>query len=261
VFFAWEGGDLLNAADPQFPSATGDVNYITWTNSFAWNSLIQRIVRNASNAVERLYGKGARSIVIQNAWDLGLTPAVIQHFGTNQLRFALLRERTVKFNSDLAVSLRQLQRAKGDLRLFIYDAFAQLDEVYHNPEAYGFTKVFPSALGDEALTSKAFAGPGKDYLFWDGLHATSKFHALIAQRVQDVLDQSILEELAPTIAMDGVTLDLKRLRIGRSYTLEKSSDLRRWEDVTVFKAAIATNRWTGAETDLSSLFFRLTWRP
>ena len=45
---------------------------------------------------------------------------------------------------------------------------------------YGFTVTTNGALEDPHLADKSFNGPGADYVFWDDVHPTTKFHALMS---------------------------------------------------------------------------------
>ncbi len=79
------------------------------------------------------------------------------------------------------------------------------------PTEYGFTKSDVGALDDGALIDKSFAGPGADYVFWNGLHGTSKLHALIASWTLDSLPQpSTFEQTNETrIFVDRVPTRIK----------------------------------------------------
>src|SRR2546422_8063249 len=67
LYIVWvAANDFFFAADPNSSSA------INWTNETAWNTLIQTAAKNSSNTVERLYAKGARSVVVQNCLDWSL---------------------------------------------------------------------------------------------------------------------------------------------------------------------------------------------
>jgi phospholipase/lecithinase/hemolysin len=116
--------------------AAGDVvlgvGGITWTNDTAWNSMLQSALKASSNIVQRLYAKGARSVVVQNCLDVSLTPQILQQIGTNTARLAKLKEHIAQFNSDLAGTLQGMGTANLDLRLMLVDTFAHLNDVYAN---------------------------------------------------------------------------------------------------------------------------------
>jgi uncharacterized delta-60 repeat protein len=249
LYVVWvAAGDVLNAT-------TG----IAWNNDNAWNSVFQSVLKTSSNIVERLYAKGARVVVIQNCLDLSLAPQIVSQAGTNTARLARLKEHSAQFNSDLATTVQSFNAAIPDLRLLVVDVFALENTVYADPGAYGFTKVYPDAISDKQT---AFDGPGKDYMFWDGLHGNSKLQKLVSDWTLEALTNSILERLEPVITPNPaqLTLQMQHLQIGRAYTVQTSSDLRSWQDSTDFVATAGTCQWSSSIT-LPPAFYRLKWQP
>jgi len=256
LYIVWvAASDFFFAADPNSSSA------INWTNETAWNRLIQTAVKNSSNTVERLYAKGARSIVVQNCLDWSLAPGVLRDIGPNTNAFAALKERTARFNSDLVSALQGSEQTKPDLRLFLVDIFSRENDVYASTARYGFTTVTNDALDDPSLSDQSFTGPGKDYMFWDGLHGTSKLHELVAAWTLDVLTNSVLEQLEANHSGNALNLKMNHLQIGRDYSLQSSADLSHWQDVETFTAAAGTNLWPTALAGSSANFYRLKWQP
>jgi hypothetical protein len=124
------------------------------------------------------------------------------------------------------------------------------------------TKVFPGALQDQTLKDRSFEGPGKDYMFWDGLHGTSKLQALVSAWTLQVLTNSVLETIEPKLSQEGgqLLMRLSHLQIGRAYTVQTSTDLRAWQDLTGFIAIAGTNQWSSSVAS-SQAFYRLKWQP
>jgi phospholipase/lecithinase/hemolysin len=258
LYFLWACGDFLDAADSNY---TGSTPYIPWTNEVAWNVMIQNTVRNNSNAVEHLYAKGARMIVVQNLDDYSRHPAVVQDFGNNTNRFLAFRRHAEAFNAELDLAMQAIASTKPDLRLLLLDMYSKLNEAQDNFAAYGFTKIFPNALNDPTLQDKSFGGPGKDYFYWDGLHATSKLNALIATWCSALLTNAVVETLDSSFA-SRAQIQMNRLQIGRDYTLQTSADLVDWQEVKTFTASEGTNQWTSELYPPGwNGFYRLTWHP
>jgi hypothetical protein len=255
LYFLWAGdSEFLSAADCNYGSC------IPWTNEPAWNGMIQTAIRNNSNAVERLYAKGARTIVVQNLDDFSRHPAVVQDFGNDTNRVLAFRRHAEAFNAELDLALHAIARTKPDLRLFLLDMYSDLNELQDNFSSYGFTKVFPNVLADPALKDKSFNGPGSDYVYWDGLHGTSKLNQLIANWALALLTNSVVEILDISFVGGFPQIQMNRLQIGRDYTLQTSADLVHWRELTPFTAAAGTNQWTGT-TNNPAAFYRLTWQP
>ncbi len=261
LYFLWAGGaDFLYGASTA-SLQTRSIPYIPWTNDVAWNQLIQNAVNNNSNTVEWLYAKGARSIVVQNNSDLSRYPFLIGEFGTSQMRVTKLRERTTRYNLALAAVLDAISDAKPDMRLMKVDIQARLDELLTNAAAYGFAKTFPAALDDASLRDKGFTGPGKDYVFWDSLHATSKTQSFIAAWILQAVTNAVLEKLEVSIVGNSLNLYMSKLQIGRNYTLQSSGDLRHWQDLQMFTAAAGTNQWSTTPIGSDPNFYRVAWQP
>lgn len=231
----------------------------SFTSDAVWNSRIRSWVGNISNAVVRLYDKGARNIVVPNVFDRSREPWFIRDFGANSTNQLLFRQRITAFNVALALAIENIGQAKPDLRLYTLNMQSKLDELITNAVAYGFTKTFPGAIDDPSLTNKSYTGPGQDYLFWDQNHATSKAHEFLTAWNLEAVTNSILERLTSSIATNGFTLRLSKLLIRRDYTLQRSSDLISWQDVHTFAASAGTNEWIVPESEIPPAFFRLRW--
>lgn len=117
--------------------------------------------------VDTLQAQGARHILVWNAPDLGLVPAV-RALGPQASGTATLIARA--FNSALAA------RLAGERGVQVFDLFATLAHIVAHKSAYGLTNV----------TDAAGAVPGANpdrYLFWDGIHPTAAGHRVLARHV------------------------------------------------------------------------------
>jgi len=235
-------------------SATG----IT-TNESTWTQGIQSSILINSNAVNRLYAKGARTILIEGQF--GETPGDVRGFGTNTAQLSRYHQIGARLNAGFLDAMNTYSQTRPDLRLLFVDMFSKFDQVLANPAQYGFTKTTAGALEDTVLTDKTFTGPGADYVFWNDQHGTSKLHELIAAWHLEALTNSILEKLEGTIAGGSPNIQMNHLQIGRDYTLQKSVDLKEWQEVTAFTASAGTNLWLNAEGSEPTAYFRLKWEP
>jgi phospholipase/lecithinase/hemolysin len=259
LYVVWAGdSDFLYAADSNY-SYPGAPSYTAWTDNAGWERVIETALNNNSNAVEKLYTKGARTIVVQNLDDFSRHPALIRDFGTDTNRVQAFRTRVQAFNSRLVSALGQISQAKPDVRILVVDMYSNLNAVESNPTNYGFTKAFPNAWDDTSLTNKSFNGPGKDYLFWDGLHATSKLNNLIADWILSALTNAVVETVDARLVQGTTRLGMNHLQVGRSYVLQESANLSQWRELTNFTATAGTNQWTDS-TQAALGFYRLTWQ-
>lgn len=239
-----------------------------FTNDALWRNRIGSWVRNLSNGVVRLYGKGARSIVVPNAFDRSRDPWFVRDFGAGSADQLACRRRVTEFNAAWAVALENIDRSRPDLRLYRLNARAKMDDFHTNAASYGFTKTFPGAVEtttgeivDPSLTDASFTGPGKDYLFWDQQHLTSKAHQFLAAWNLEAITNSVLERLTASTSANTFSLRMSKLLIRRDYALQRSSDLTAWHDIHTFTASAGTNEWIVPVNEMSPVFFRLKWTP
>jgi phospholipase/lecithinase/hemolysin len=238
-------------------AASPDVttNQLTWTDK-----AIQTTLLIDSNSVNRLYAKGARSILIQLDFDGGKLPGNASDFGNNVALISKYGEYVARFNAAFLDLVDRYSQTKPDLRILFVDVLSKLNDVLANPAQYGFTKTTIGALDDPALTDKTLAGPGADYVFWNVLHPTTKLHKLMAAWHLEALTNSILEKLGMPIVGGSPNIQMNHLQIGRDYTLQTSTELQTWTDVQTFTASAGTNWWSGSIGNDSSGYFRLKWQ-
>ena len=254
LYCLWAGGGDFLLAYP--PDGFGH-GLVPVTNGVAWNGVLQTMIQNTSNMVQRLYTNGARAVLLQNlnATNFSDVAALGLHDA------GVLDGYVRRFNADLVVTIKALHRTHPDLRLYLVDVYTKLEEVVAHPDQFGFTKTTIDALGDTNLTDKSFTGPGADYVFWDRFHPTSKVHQRMASWHLESLTNTLQETLNAKQDDDGIKIELTHLLIGHDYTLQTSSDLASWNDVQAFTASAGTNQWTGALKTEASTFYRLRWNP
>jgi len=233
------------------------------TNQSALEKAVQSDVLSNSNAVSRLYAKGARTILVESQFSADQFPRFLGSFGTNTALQLQDRHSVDPLNSGFVEAMRAFSESKPDVRIVFLDFFSKYEELLADPPRFGFSKKDIDALTDTALADKSFNGPGSDYVFWDHVgHPTSKVHRLISAWHLEALTNSILEKLEGTVSSTSGTpsIQMKHLLIGRDYTLQKSVDLASWQDVASFTASAGTNFWSSASVFDSIAYFRLKWQ-
>jgi len=145
-------------------------------NDSAWDLVVTDAVSNITVAVTMLYTNGAREIMVGDIPDVGLTPA----FNGAPAGFANYVDSKVALGNTLLQSRMTNAMAQNPgLRIYMVNINAVVSNVLSAPAAYGFTVTTNGALEDTNLTNKSFNGPGADYLFWDIIHPTTKFDAMM----------------------------------------------------------------------------------
>jgi phospholipase/lecithinase/hemolysin len=230
------------------------------TNQYFGNPLLQATVLNNSNALNRLYEKGAREILIEygTEWPTN-APWTLQLFGTNTALVAAYNEYVKGADAAFIDVMNAFGRARPDLRILSFNVMSNVIDVMADPAPYGFTQTSLDALYDPSLLDKSFTGPGANYMFW-GWHPTSKLHRLITAWHMGVLTNSVLETLDVNLLGGSTIVQMNHLQIGRDYTLQKSTDLSIWSDVQTFTASDGVNLWTGNASGPTTRFYRLKWQ-
>lgn len=248
LFVVWAGGnDFIH-------------NFGQGLNDPFWNGLIAQSVANLSNAVSVLYADGARWILVPNQVDLSRLPLVLDS-GLPFFVQTYLRGKVDQFNTALAAALMAIANTRSDLKLITPDIHAKFTNLLVNLGTYGFTQADPDALDDPQLSDQSFAGPGKDYLFWDPIHPTTKAHLLVAQWFYQALPATP-QKPQLTIAASGSTLQLTltNLQVSQAYTVQTSTNLSTWADVTTINATNSLQQWSTSVGSSPQNYFRLKFQ-
>ncbi len=197
-------GDL---SDPTFQPYNSS-NLAKWTNA------INRSLSNHLAAVQILYAKGARTLVMPNAVDLTEIP---EYVGLSASDKAFVRQRVVDFNRGFGLTLSNAMASLPGLRIVVPDIFSLLDDILARPADYGLTNALYNgqsidAVDDPLLSDKSRGGPGASYIFWDYQTPTSKAQAVMADVVQQLLAPVTVSRL--TLLNGSNRLDMANLPIG-----------------------------------------------
>ena len=127
--------------------------------SFAWN-------------IGRLYGCGARNLLMPNLPDLGTAP-IVPDGGE-----ASGREQSEEYNAALAFFV--IGPYSGAMNISFVNFFGFFDTMIAMPETFGFTNLTDPCI-TPYVTKGAFCKNRNGYFWWDSLHPTKKTHALLAE--------------------------------------------------------------------------------
>ncbi len=148
-----------------------------------WNNIkIPAAINNLTTAINTLYAKGARVIVMPNAVDITAIPLYLNT--SNDKSF--FRARIEAYNSQFLTATTNLMNANPGLVIYRPNVYSFFNDVIANPGFYGFTNATNAATGSPLLET-SFTGPGANYVFWDFWHPTTKFQNLLA----NFINQSI----------------------------------------------------------------------
>jgi phospholipase/lecithinase/hemolysin len=144
--------------------------------------IIQTALGTIAANIQALWAAGARSFLIPNMPDLGLTPAV-QLAGTAAVGAAT--QLSEAFDSGLAQVLRQLQ-ALPHIQFITLDVFTLLHAVVSDPQAYRIKDAHDACLTFFVTVDAICTHPNR-HLFWDGIHPTVAGHEILEDAARQVL--------------------------------------------------------------------------
>jgi phospholipase/lecithinase/hemolysin len=231
LFIVW-----VNDAD-----FVGDMyNIYPSTNIIIWTNAINQSLSNHFNVITNLYTKGARTLIMPNAVDITETPEYDNIASANK---SFIRQMVINFNTAFTAMLTNTTTSLPGLKIYEPDVFTLLNNVVTNSAYYGLTNALYDGqsidvIENVSLTDKSLDGPGTNYIFWDATDPTAKFHAQIADLVQQLLSPVQISQLT---SLNGSNqLDTANVPIGRNGFVNGSTDLVNWTSVTNINSTNAT---------------------
>jgi len=146
------------------------------------STILSAAVGAVANAVQVLYGAGARKFVVVYVPDLGLVPAVRMLGAGAQAGATFL---SAAYNTGLGQAITQLSTLPS-ISIVSVDLFSDLQDVVANPASYGLTDTTDMCI-TPGVKGNAKCNNPNNYLFWDGIHPTSAGHAIIAEFIGPAL--------------------------------------------------------------------------
>ena len=218
LFIVWvNNADFVNNLSTIFPPYGLD-KITPWTNA------LHQSLTNHAAAIQTLYSKGMRTLVMPNAADLTKIP---RYAGLSAANKAFVRLRTLEYNTNFTAVLSNATATLSGLTIIQPDIFTLVDSVHANPT--NFTLIVPALTPIDYAWGHGFTvtnGPGTNFVFWDDLHPTAKFHLYIADQVQQLLSPARINNI--TSVNTSNLLDMTSLPVGRNGVVEVSTNFLNW---------------------------------
>jgi phospholipase/lecithinase/hemolysin len=148
----------------------------------ASSQIVQAAVGAVGDNIEALWTAGARSFLIVNVPDLGLTPALLLQGSTAAAAGTQL---SAAYNSGLLQVISQLQVLPG-IHLATLSSFDLIRAVVKDPREFGIVDAQNPCLAF-SVVANAFCSHPDEHLFWDGLHPTFAGHGIVERAAEKVL--------------------------------------------------------------------------
>lgn len=152
-------------------------------NATSSDDVIDSGIDQAVN-IQRLIDAGATQFIIPNLPPLGLIPRLNGSTATS----VPATETSVVYNDVLHKDLEVLRAFNPHRRLSLaeMDVYALFNEVVASPSLYSLVNVTASSQGEPVDPDT--------YLFWDGLHPTTRGHKILAATAAKVIARSVCRE-------------------------------------------------------------------
>ena len=146
------------------------------------DEILGTAIQSLAGNIQDLLDAGAHNILVMNAPNLGVVPAVALQGPGAQFLGQMLSS---NYNLFLENTLAALQ-ADPRLALLQFDVFTFLSQAVAAPAALGLVEASMPCITPGVIAGAVCTNPG-DYLFWDGIHPTKAGHQLIAGAVQNIV--------------------------------------------------------------------------
>ena len=221
LFIVW-----VNNADFVYTLSQNNPPY---NNSAIWTDAMNRSLSNHFTAIQTLYNKGVRTLIMPNAVDLMKVP---NYTGLLAADKSFVRQRVIDYNIAFAARLNQARASFPNLTIHSPDVFSLLDDVVAHAGSYGLTNTLSNlgqsidALSDPNLANKSLNGPGTNYIFWDDLNPTAKLQAVIADLVQQLIAPVYISGIAPLTGTNQLVIG--NTPVGRNGVVDGSTNFVNW---------------------------------
>ena len=201
--------DLLESEPTGFPgqiptylASTGgrasvDDLYVIWigANDFAAGINPTETVGNIRNGIIQLRQAGAKPLLLLSVPDISLTPTVIA-LGGAVIQAA--KQFVFTVNALLEADILWLRLSKG-IKIEFVDINSIFTELVLNPGQFGFTNSTGEAFNPSLPISPTNpVSDPNDYVFWDGLHPTTRVHYIAARFIyQKMTSRGVFGEAIP----------------------------------------------------------------
>ena len=244
---------------------SNDADFVNFTSQFdavnaqlaLWTNAMNQSLSNHFTAIQNLYNKGVRTLVMPNVVDLMKVPFYSQLPSPEK---SFIRQRIADYNSAFVVRLNQARAAFPNLVIHAPDIHGLLDDIVARAVDYGVTNALYlgqsiDALSDSNLADKSLNGPGRNYIFWEYLDPTAKVHEILGDTVQHMISPPRIGQIVNTGPSN--ELLMVNVPIGLAGVVEGSTNFSSWSSVAGFTGTANSQTVAVPATNPALWFHRL----
>lgn len=152
----------------------GGANFLA--QDIAFDETVEQAIKDLQGCVDILTKAGAQTILMGTQPSMGSSPEMRAN-----KREAHFHQLTTQFNDRLSHWVEQLHQQLAT-RIVLADIAGLAAAAMAQPQQFGFSNSTDSCLVDGIVCQDS-----DKYLFWDGVHFTTAFHRLLAERFYEAL--------------------------------------------------------------------------
>lgn len=214
LFIVWSN-------DADYVDEIGAVIDYPFGDMAPWTQLATTSIADHLIALETLYNKGAREIVMPLAVDVMSIPF---YNDVGPIDRAFARSRIIEYNTQFKAAMLGFMASKSGLKIHLPDTFAFFEQVLANPAAFGMVNPVPLNAGGIDELSPSINGNGSNYVFWDLYHPTAKFQMYLAAFIQQHITPIKVNSIS--LAGGNVQIQLVNVPLARVGSVQGSANLQ-----------------------------------
>ncbi len=143
----------------------------------------QATAQTVAGHVQTLLALGAKNLVVVNLPNIGNTPRFLT--GSGSPARTIIEQGSLAFNAELRSRIAALT-IPSNVNVTLFDLGSVFDFIRANASAYGFSVINQEYLG--ILQAGGNPGDINGYMFFDGIHPTTRTHQILANAMTEALN-------------------------------------------------------------------------